>query len=127
MVPKAHPLTRGIESDDPLELHATAVAGDPEVMLECLVQEYVWMGWDCEHILALFHSPFYPALSALLRHCGESGIRSRVAAVLARMGVFRVSGTVREEPEPEDEEPELIPLGTRRVLAPKGDSHAQGL
>jgi hypothetical protein len=127
MVPKVHPATRGIESDDPLELHATAVVGDPEVMLECLIQEYVWMGWDREHILALFHSPFYPALNALLRHYGESGIRQRVAAVLARMGVFRVSGTVREEPEPEEDEPELLPLGTRRVLAPKGDSHAQGL
>jgi hypothetical protein len=127
LVPKVHPATRAVEADDPLELHATAVAGDPEVMLECLIQEYVWMGWDREHIVALFHSPFYPALSALLRHYGEEGVRRHVAAVLGRMGVFRVSGTVRDEPESEDDEPELIELGTRRVLAPKGDSHAQGV
>ena len=49
------------------------------------------------------------------------------AAVLGRMGVFRVSGTVRDDPEPEDDEPELIDLGTRRVLVSKGDSHAQGV
>jgi hypothetical protein len=127
LVPKIHPATRGVEAGDPMELQATALAGDPEVMLECLIQEYVWMGWDREHIVALFHSPFYPALNALLEHYGEYGIQARVGAVLGRMGLFRVSGTVREEPETEVDEPELIPLGTRRVLAPKGDRHARGL
>ena len=129
MVPKVHPLDRPAEADDPYTLHATAVSGDPEVMLECLVQEYAWMGRDTEQLLALFRNPFYPALNALLRCYGEDGVRRRVGAVLGRMGAFRVSGTVRDEPEPpEDEhEAELIPLGTRRVLAPKGDSHAQGV
>jgi hypothetical protein len=127
LVPKVHPATRPVEADDPLTLHATPVAGDPEVMLECLVQEYAWMGWDTEQVLGLFRSPFYPALNALLDHYGEGGVRRRVAAVLGRMGVFRFSGAVRDEPEPDDEEPELIQLGTRRVSAPKGDSHAQGV
>jgi hypothetical protein len=127
MVPKVHPLERPAEADDPLALHATPAAGDPEVMLECLVQEYAWMGWDAEAIVALFRGPFSPALNALLRHYGEGGVRRRVAAVLGRMGVFRFSGTVRDEPEPSDEEPELIELGVARALARKGDSHAQGL
>ncbi len=127
LVPKVHPATRPVEADDPLAPCATAVGGDPEVMLECLVQEYAWMGWDVSHILRLFGDPGYPALNGLLDHYGADGVRRRVAAVLARMGVFRVSGTVRDDPEPEDDEPELIQLGTRRVLAPKGDSHAQGV
>jgi hypothetical protein len=126
LVPKVHPLARPVEADDPLALHATAVAGDPEVMLECLVQEYAWMGWDVPRVLHLFGDPHYPALNALLSHYGPDGVRRRVAAVLGRMGVFRVSGTVRDEPEPDDE-PELIQLGTRRVPTSKGDSHAQGL
>ncbi len=128
-VPKTHPATRAVEPDDPLGLHATAVGGDPDVMLECLVQEYAWMGWNVQQILALFHDPFYPALNALLRRYGEDGIRHRVATVLARTGAFRVSGTVRDEPEPpeDDHEPELIELGVARALAAKGDSHAQGV
>jgi hypothetical protein len=126
-VPKVHPATRPVEADDPLALCATSVSGDPEVMLECLVQEYAWMGWGVPQILRLFGDPGYPALNGLLDHYGIEGVRRRVAAVLGRMGVFRVSGTVRDDPEPEDDEPELIDLGTRRVLVSKGDSHAQGV
>ena len=126
-VPKVHPATRPVEADDPLAPYATAVGGDPEVMLECLVQEYAWMGWDVSQILRLFGHPGYPALNGLLDLYGTDGVRRRVAAVLGRMGVFRVSGAIRDDPEPEDEEPELIQLGTRRVLASKGDSHAQGV
>jgi len=127
LIPKVHPATRPVEADDPFTLHATAVAGDPEVMLECVVQEYAWMGWDGEQVLGLFHSPFYPALNALLHHYGEDGVRRRVAAVLGRMGVFRFSGTVRDEPDRDDEEPELIQVGLAGSLKSKGDSHAQGV
>ncbi len=127
LVPKVHPAMRAIEPDDPAELHATVLTGDPEIMLECLLQEYAMMGWDAPQILRLFYDPGYPALNALLEHHGEPGIRRRLSAVVARTGVFRVSGTVREESEPGDDEPEPIPLGTRRVLAPKGDRHAEGL
>jgi hypothetical protein len=125
-VPKVHPVSRPAEADDPLTLHATPVAGDPEVMLECLVQEYAWMGWDTEQILTLFRDPNYPALNALLCHYGEDGVRRRVAAVLGRMGSFHVSGAVRDDPEPDDDEPDLIELGTSRMSVSKGDSHAQG-
>jgi hypothetical protein len=127
LVPKVHPATRPAEADDPYTLHATPVAGDPEVMLECLVQEFAGMGWDTEQVMALFRDPNHPALNALLGHYGEEGVRRRVAAVLGRTGSFRVSGAVRDDPGPDDEGPELIQLGTRRVLEPKGDSHAEGL
>jgi hypothetical protein len=127
LVPKVHPATRPIEANDPFSLHATAVSGDPEVMLECLVQEYAWMGWDTEQVVGLFHDPGYPALNALLEHFGEEDVRRRVEVVLKRMGVFRVSGTVLDEPEPEEEEePELIQLGIR-VYAGKGEHHVQGV
>src|SRR5262245_19305051 len=65
LVPKVHPTSRPVEPDDPLTLHATTVAGDPELMLHCLVQEYAWMGWDAEQILSLFRDPFYPVLHGL--------------------------------------------------------------
>jgi hypothetical protein len=126
-VPKVHPASRPVEADDPFTLNATAVVGgDPEVMLECLVQEYAWMGWNSEQVLGLFRNPDHPALNALLHHYGENGIRRRVEVVLARMGVFRVSGIVVDEPEPPEDELELIPLGVTETLAAKGNNHGQG-
>jgi hypothetical protein len=130
LVPKVHPASRAVEADDPFALNATAVAGgDPEVMLECLVQEYAWMGWDAAQVLGLFRDPLYPALNALLHHYGEGGVRRRVEGVLNRMGVFRVSGTVSDEPEPDEDghQPELIELGVARALTSRRDSHAQGV
>ena len=123
-VPKVHPATRDVAPDDPMTLHATPVAGDPEVMLRCVVQEYAWMGWGADRIASLFQDPFYPALSSLLQFYGEEGIRERIAAVLGRSGVLRFEESVREEPEPAeyDDEPELvqirIPAGLCRERPP---------
>ena len=41
--------------------------------------------------------------------------------------LYVVSGTVRDEPESQEEEPELIQLGNSRVYARKGDGHVQGV
>jgi hypothetical protein len=106
-----------------MTLHATAVGGNPEVMLECLVQEYAWMGWDAKQILRLFRDPYYPALHALFLLWGEDGIRERVAAVIGSTGVFQFEGTVHDEPE--RSEPELIELGMpSRPISQEGNSHA---
>ena len=121
-VPKVHPATRPAEPDDPWTLRATPVAGDPEVMLECLIQEYAWMGWGVEQIMTLFRDPFYPALNAHWRGCGEDGLRERVAHVLSRRGVFRFRSEIHDEREPA--EPELIELEVRTSWRPEENSHA---
>jgi hypothetical protein len=128
-VPKVHPATRPVEPDDPLTLHATAVTGDPEIMLHCLVQEYAWMGWDAEEILQLFRDPFYPALHGLWCFYGEAGLRDRLNAVLGQTGTLRLDEAVREEPELVEEEPELVQLGLRLCQPDvlKGENHAAGL
>jgi hypothetical protein len=118
-VPKVHPATRPAEPEDPFTLHATLAAGDPELMLQCLVQEYAWMGWDAEQILALFRDPSYPALHALRELYGEDGVRRRVDRLLSESGVLHFEVAVNEEPEAE-----LVQLGIR---LPQGDSHAEGL
>ena len=110
-VPKGYPRARGTEQDDPFELYATPVIGDPEVMLRCLVQEYAWMGWNADAIFALFGNPDYPALNGLLQVYGHRAIRSRIDSILTETGVFRFEGYVREDPEPETEELELVELG----------------
>jgi hypothetical protein len=127
-VAKVHPATRPVEPDDPMTLHATAVAGDPEVMLECLVQEFAGLGWDAEGIVGLFREPCYPALYDLWRLYGEEGVRTRVHGVLSALGIFHVQATECAEPEPVPAEPELIALGLPASWdRPEGDSHASGL
>jgi hypothetical protein len=129
LVPKVHPATRPVEPEDPMTLHATPVAGDPEVMIRCLAQEFAWMGWDAEQILGLFQDPGNPVLYELQRAYGPDGLRARVAELLGEVGVLRVSGTVCDEPD--EPEPELIQLGlpaaSDRPASPEGSSHAQGL
>jgi hypothetical protein len=114
LVPKVHPASRAVEPDDPYSLHATAVAGDPQVMLACFVQEYAWMGWDLEGILGLIGNSSYPALNGLLDAYGPVELRRRVGEILATVGVFRYSGVVQEAPAEADDEPELLQLGLPR-------------
>jgi len=112
LAPKIHPLARGVEAEDPLELLVEAAPGDPNVMLECIVQEFAWMGWDSEQIFALFHNVNYPVLNQLLALFGEDEIRSRLAALTTAVGVMRVTEAIDEKEDSDD--PELIQLTLRR-------------
>jgi hypothetical protein len=112
LVPKVHPATREVESEDPMELVATPIAGDADVMLECIMQEFAWMGWDEEKMMELFHSSAYPVLGQLRQSLGEDEIRFRIRNILARQGAFRVQETIDDAPEAEEPaEPELIQIG----------------
>lgn len=108
-VPKVHPATRAVEPEDPYTLCATPVAGDAELMLRLLVQEYAWMGWNLEQILNLFRDPFYPALYGLWQAYGEAGTRERVQSVLARSGVLRFTAELHEDSAPP--ESDLVQIG----------------
>lgn len=117
-VPKVHPLTRELATEDPMELVATPVQGDPDTMFECLVQEFAWMGMDAEQLFRLFQSPDYPLLGMLLEHYGAVEVQRRIQQVLARSGVLNVRATVVEEPDDyEDEQVEFVPLGLDRLGA----------
>jgi hypothetical protein len=140
-VPKVHPATRAVEPEDPLTLYATPVQGDPDLMLQCMVQEYAWMGWGTGEILELFRNPFYPALNQLWQFYGENVVRKRVAELLRETAVFHIHGTVSEgSEEDEDEEPDLVQLGLpaqwdRKAPAPlstgpegpQGSNHGQSV
>lgn len=111
MVPKVHPLTREIEQEDPMELIAMSVQGDPDVMLECMVQEFAGLGWNTEQLLMLFQSPDYPVLNQLLAALGESEVRRRVQIILGQVGIFQVTESIAEEEGLGDvleDEPEVV-------------------
>jgi hypothetical protein len=110
-VPKVHPATRDATPDDPYTLRADCAPGDPEVMLRCVVQEYAWMGWDAEGILALFRNPFYPALQALFDLYGEAGVCQRVADVLGGEAFFRVREVITDPAEESGHQEDIIELG----------------
>jgi hypothetical protein len=108
-VPKVHPATRPVEAEDPMELCATPVAGDPDVLIRALVQEYAWMGWDAGQILELFRDPFYPMLHSLWQALGQDEIRQRIERVFREQGVYRFHCVVHEAPVME--EPAVVQIG----------------
>jgi len=114
-VPKVHPATREVESDDPLELVARPAPGNADVMLECIVQEFAGLGYDADELTALFSNPAYPVPNQLLHYYGPAEIRRRISELLGRSGVFHTREVIADDPEPEDdEESELIQLTVRR-------------
>jgi hypothetical protein len=83
-------LRKKVEPDDPMELRGVQCDGEPDLMIECLAEEFVRMGWTEDRIVRLFESPFYPVLHALYQSKGAASIRKVVHQVSARWGVFRV-------------------------------------
>ena len=120
--PKVHPLDRLADVEDPFELMAEPVSGDPQVMLECMLEEFVWMGWNASQLESLFQNPGYPVLVALGEHFGEDEVRRRIQSLLARTGVLRFREVIAE-PDEEEHEPEvsrplrITPFRRRRVPA----------
>ncbi len=118
MVPKVHPLSRDATDDDPLELTAELVGGDPSVMLDCVLQEFAWMGLDAEELVGLFHHPGYPVLCELRAFLGEQTVRNRVERLISQWGVMRFR-EVHGEPDPDDDDTiELVQLTLGNSLNP---------
>jgi hypothetical protein len=89
-VPKVHPASREILPDDPLEMQAFEIPGDPQLMLRLLVEEYARIGMGVDAILRLAQDPNYTAFYGLLRSLGDEEFCRRVRAIVARCGVMRV-------------------------------------
>lgn len=98
-VAKVHPLERDVEPDDPLELLGECVPGDPSVMLDCILQEFAWMGCGPSQLLAMFSHPGYPVLCQLRELLGDDEIRRRVKLLVDQGGVMQFQATVTEEEE----------------------------
>ena len=82
------PLKKRVEPEDPMELRGVAFHGDPDFMIDCIVEEYARLGWSPAKILPLFESPSYPVLHGLYRTRGAESIRRSVEEVVRRCGVF---------------------------------------
>ena len=97
-VPKVHPATRPVEPEDPMNLFAVEVPGDPELMLRLLVEEDARMGWGLHALIGLFRDPFYVAAHGLWLHYGEEELTRRLSELLKRVGVVRTKTTIGVPP-----------------------------
>jgi hypothetical protein len=119
-VPKVHPATRDVEPDDPMNLHGVQVDGDPEVMLQILVEEYARMGCGLDVLMELARDPFYVGFHGLLQLYGEQDLARRVSRILSWCGVFRVV-TREAAPPPEH----LVELDLAPLAGTHGDRARQ--
>lgn len=97
-VPKVHPLERNCEPEDPMELMGDVAPGDPSVMLDCVLQEFAWMGYDEEQLFDLFSHPGYPVLCALREEFGELELRTRIRALMDAWGRLQFRESILEDP-----------------------------
>ena len=67
--------------EDPQELTGIVMpgeAGQLEAMAECLVEEYVRLGWDEPRLLTLFVNPMFLATHRIYRQKGEEYVRNLI-------------------------------------------------
>jgi len=116
-VPKIHPLDRFAESEDPLELMAEPVMGDPAEMLAGLLQEFAWLGFSAEQLVSLFSNPAYPMLCELRAYFGDEEIFRQVQALVQSWGQLRFRETISET---EDDRVEVVQIS----LGHQAEAHA---
>ena len=76
--------------EDPMELVGMVLpgeAGQLETMAECIIEEYVRLGWTERRLMALFTSPMYLATHRIYQLKGEAYVRELVQKTCARWQV----------------------------------------
>mgnify|MGYP001157276621 FL=1 len=81
-------MKKPLEEDDPMQMKAQMVAGDPHLMLDCLIEEFARMGWDASQIIKIFENPVFLASHGLTKRFGHKTILDRIVQTLERCGVF---------------------------------------
>jgi len=67
---------------DPMELVGVAIPqGDLDLMAECLVEEYLTLGWSERQLMALFTRPCFHATHSIYREKGEAYVRALIDRV----------------------------------------------
>lgn len=78
-------MTKPAGFEDPMELVGVPVpGGDPRAMAECLVEEYLLMGWDEQQVMTLFTRPCFRATHQIYLEQGEACVHALIRGVRAR-------------------------------------------
>jgi hypothetical protein len=77
------------DPDDPMEIKAAVIAGDEQLMMECLIEEFAHLGWSARRIAGIFNNPQFLASHGLERRFGRQAVLECIEHTLARCGVFQ--------------------------------------
>jgi hypothetical protein len=83
----------GFEDDDPMGLVGMVLPGEPgqlEMMAECLIEEYVRLGWNEARLMTLFVNPMFLATHRIYREKGEVYVRALIHRTCAQWGTDRL-------------------------------------
>ena len=71
-----------IEPDDPMELVGVGLPeGDVDYMAECLIEEFMLLGWSERQVMGLFSRPFYGTMHRIYLEKGEDHVRALIQRV----------------------------------------------
>ncbi len=77
---------------DPLELVGLVLpgeAGQMEQMAECIIEEYVRMGWDEHRMMTLFVHPMFLATHRIYRQKGAQYVQDLIHNTCARYRIHK--------------------------------------
>lgn len=84
---------KDVEPGDPMELVAVRLPqGDVDHMAECLIEEYMFLGWDERKLMTLFARPFFQTTHRIYREKGEDYVRALIQKVRDKWSQGRVPG-----------------------------------
>ncbi len=68
--------------DDPMEFVAVPLpGGDPDRMAECVIEEFLLMGWSERRLMTLFTHPQFQATHQIYLDRGEDHVRDLIRQV----------------------------------------------
>lgn len=73
--------------EDPMELVGMVLpgeAGELENMAECIVDEYVRLGWNEPRLMAIFTNPMFLGTYRIYRYKGEAYVQELIQKTLSR-------------------------------------------
>lgn len=79
--------------EDPMGLIGMVLPGEPgqlEVMAECVIEEYVRLGWSEQRLMTLFVNPMFLATHRIYRQKGETYVRDLIQQTRAKWVADRV-------------------------------------
>ncbi|GMV02424.1 MAG: hypothetical protein KJZ98_17910 [Burkholderiaceae bacterium] len=78
-------MTKSAGIEDPMELVGVPVpGGDSRTMAECLVEEYLLLGWDERQLMLLFSRPCFRVTHRIYLEKGEAYVQALIREVGAR-------------------------------------------
>jgi hypothetical protein len=73
------------EVEDPVELVGVVLpSGNMDHMAECLIEEYMLLGWSDTQLMSLFTSPFFQLTHQIYQARGDAYVRSLIREVRAK-------------------------------------------